>query len=54
MQFKFNTAGLAISEGRVLPNELSILKIGENEVNITFQVHVMPVTAMNSTGMINN
>ena len=51
VQFKFNTAELVISEGGILPNELLILKIGENKMDITFQVRVIPGTAMDGTGM---
>ena len=42
---------MAISEGEDLQNQLSIIKIGQNEANISFQVVVVPGTAQDNTGM---
>ena len=50
VQFKFNTPELAISEGEDLSNQLFILKNGQNEMNITFQVRIIPGTASENTG----
>ena len=52
VQFTFNTNQLAISEGGDLPNEVSILKIGQNEMTISFQVRVIPGTASDPSGII--
>ena len=50
VQFKFDSSDVAISEGEDPPSQLSILKTGENDMNITFQVLVMPGTAEEGTG----
>lgn len=52
VQFTFNTNQLAISEGGDLPNEVSILKIGQNEMTISFQVRVIPGTAFDPSGIV--
>ena len=50
VQFKFSSSDVANSEGGDLPSQLSILKIGQNDVNITFQVLIIPGTAQEGTG----
>ena len=50
VQFSFSTSELPISEGEDLPSQLSILKTGQNEADISFQVIVMPGTAQEGTG----
>ena len=50
VQFKLNSAALAISEGGDLPSQLSILKMGQNEADISFPVLVIPGTAEEDTG----
>ena len=42
---------MAISEGEDLPSQLSIIKNGQHEANISFQVLVVPGTAQDDTGM---
>ena len=51
VQFSFNRPNLAISEGGDLSSQLSILKSGENNQTIAFQVHVIPGTARENEGM---
>ena len=50
VQFNFSRANLAISEGEDLPSQLFILKSGENDQSITFQVRVTPGTARENEG----
>ena len=41
---------MAISEGEDLPSQISILKTGQNDMSIAFQVRVIPGSALNNTG----
>ena len=43
MQFNFSRADLSIEEGEDLPSHISIIKTGQNEPIISFQVFVYPV-----------
>ena len=43
VKFNFSTADLSIRESEDLPSQISIVKTGENEPTISFQVFVYPV-----------
>ena len=42
VQFNFSTPGLRIREDEDLPSRLSIVKIGQNEPDISFRVDIAP------------
>ena len=50
VQFSFNRADVAISEGGDLSSQISILKSGENNETISFQVRVISDTARENQG----
>ena len=45
VQFNFSTPLVVISEGEDLPSRLSIVKSGQNEPNISFQVTITAGTS---------
>ena len=50
VQFNFSASEVEISEGGNLPSQLSIVKTGEHQGNISIRVRVTPITP-NSNGM---
>lgn len=55
VQFSFSTATLLVGENEILPNRLSIIKTGQAEPTIRFQVFVYPVEGgPDETGTVNN
>ena len=51
VQFNFSAPLVEISEGEDLPSRLSIVKNGQNEPNISFQVTITPGTSgLNENG----
>ena len=53
VQFNFSTSELVIGENGNLQNELSIVKTGQQEHNISFRVFLTPIT-LNREGMMNS
>ena len=52
VQFSFNKAEVAISEGGDLPSQISILKSGEINGTISFRVSVISGTATENEGTL--
>ena len=50
VQFNFSTSIVTIGENGNLPSELSIVKTGQNEMDISFRVNVNPGTARETNG----
>ena len=52
VQFNFSTPLVVICEGEDLPSRLSIVKNGQNEPNISFQVTITAATSgLNENGI---